>query len=126
MRKAIRIKAAILIVAWSAIFLHGVVPHNHIEGSSTGCQNFFHYTNLEKGLVDRTIRFGNNPSEKSGCTWSGYIYHNVNSENLLIFSEQSMLISSPEVYNSKACHSSVLFITDPHKGISSLRAPPLS
>ncbi len=41
MRKGLKIKTLTLIIAWSIIFLHGVIPHNH--GNHQGaCNQVFH------------------------------------------------------------------------------------
>jgi hypothetical protein len=48
LRKAIKIKTSILLLAWSLIFLHGIIPHTHHDPGDTGCKHSCHHGSQEE------------------------------------------------------------------------------
>jgi hypothetical protein len=125
LRKAIRIKASILLLAWFVIFLHGVIPHNHLDNPYSDCHSILHSEAAENSRADRAPNFQTLPSEKTVCHYSGFIFSQLSSDNLIFTYDRSAFINPPEVLASNIFSVTVLFISDPNPGISALRAPPL-
>ena len=125
LRKAIRIKASVLFLAWFVIFLHGVIPHNHLDNPYSDCHSILHSEGAESSRTDRALNFHTLPSGKTVCHYSGIIFHELSSDNLFLPSDRSVFIKAPEVLASNIFSVTLLFISDPHPGNSALRAPPL-
>lgn len=123
MRKAIKIKVFILFVAWLTIFVHSIIPHNHIE-ENHGCQYLVHYSHETSVDQDGSVKLLNQPENIKVCHLSGLLFQNPAPENLLLHTTGivSILSYSP----------GITIIFDPVQniitGISpsfvSLRAPP--
>ena len=126
MRKAIKIKASTILLAWFVIFAHSIIPHNHLTDGPEGCQNLIHAIKLENHSSEKTLRIENQPSDAIICHYSGFIFQQFNSDNLIFSPDKAFLIKPVNITRSVQVHTSIPFISDPHLGTSALRAPPLS
>ncbi|MGM0665867.1 MAG: hypothetical protein ACQETA_00970 [Bacteroidota bacterium] len=75
MRKAIKIKTSILLLAWSLIFLHGIIPHTHHDPSDTVCSHSCHHGSQEESNPDKTFNIILLKNIDGGNDHNGIICH---------------------------------------------------
>ncbi len=95
LRKAIRIKASILLLAWFVIFAHGIIPHNHLDNPCSDCHNILHTEGVENASSDRPMDYHSLPAEKTVCHYSGFIFYELSSDNLINASDRAVIINPP-------------------------------
>jgi hypothetical protein len=124
LRKASKIKAFTIFLAWLVIFAHSIIPHNHVSDNFEGCQELIHEISSSNDNCDGHLEFENLPEETSVCHLSGLLFQQFNQDNIFISTEREdhyypvILIGSVKVIKSE------LFLLRPYYGSSSLRAPP--
>jgi hypothetical protein len=126
LRKGIKIKAVAIFLAWMMIFIHNIIPHNHLHEDSMGCRELVHNVNPTEDDCSGPLKFQSQPGDISVCHISNFLYHQ--------FSEDSLIH-----YNAGAADRYIVYITgtvtfiteessvqDIYYGSSSLRSPPVA
>ncbi len=85
LRKAVKTKASVLLIAWLLIFIHGVIPHHHLENLN-GCHELFHNEKTSSHENDRSVKFVSSASDVRICHASGLLYHQSHDSNFLFHS----------------------------------------
>jgi hypothetical protein len=123
MRRAIKVKAFVLFMAWLTIFAHAIIPHNHIE-DNPGCHNLIHNSHEASSDNDNSIKYSSQPDDIKVCHLSGFLFQNFTIDNLLLHKADNVSII-PVCREVK-----ILFDPDPNIVIEispsfvSFRAPP--
>jgi hypothetical protein len=124
LRKAIKIKASVLLLAWVVIFAHSVIPHNHIDENFQGCKepvhNLFSFSHVE----DRSLRLDNEHSDLKTCNLLNSFFHTFNPETFLAFSYRDTGFSTSCPGTSIITDNDYSYFSDHLKGTDFLRAPP--
>lgn len=121
-----KIKAFTLLIAWSVIFAHSIIPHNHHYDEFKACHNLVHAIDPAGNLQDKTARLDNLPDKETVCHYSGFVFYHLNTDNIIISSGKTSFPDIIRIAGSINDQNSLIFISDPHLGKSALRAPPLS
>jgi hypothetical protein len=119
-----KIKAYTLLLSWSVIFAHSIIPHNHHDLDYTGCYNLVHTIDYSDYSKDNITRFDIKPLEETICHYSGFVFFQLNTDNLIISSNKTASSDSFEIVSYFNIQNSFGYISDPHLGKSALRAPP--
>jgi hypothetical protein len=127
LNRSVKIKALFLFLAWTVIFLHGVIPHSHIEDQTGICHSLYHtgICSNEKGLNTAEID-GVNAHHDKVCHFSSLLFNTFGTDDI-IFSHLTELIIVPLTGSEHF----FLLQTDRAESLfknctSQLRAPPLS
>ncbi|MBN2664873.1 MAG: hypothetical protein JXR67_00065 [Bacteroidales bacterium] len=118
MRKAIKIKASLIILSWLLIMAHNMIPHNHQESNLCLLNGHSHTGVL---LNDEYHSQGD---DHEACRISSILYHQITQDNLFIESSSdnySFPESREELITANNNHSLCSKICC---GSVSLRAPP--
>ena len=126
MRKALKLKALMLLMAWMMIFAHNVIPHNHPEDCVAGCHELVHGTNPDRNDTGTLPIYRGQSEDINVCHISNLLFQQISQDNFFfrydielgldpsVFSEQLPFLYTQE------------FISDPVIGSTSLRAPPVA
>jgi len=125
LRKGLKIKSFSLLLAWLVIFSHGIIPHHHVDELIPECHSVFHTVSADCGKGENPGTYKNTPSEETVCHYSGFIFGHQGSDNQLLISEGILFIGLSGPPASANLNTTLFFRTDPHTGISFLRAPPV-
>ncbi|MDT8401959.1 MAG: hypothetical protein RQ743_09705 [Bacteroidales bacterium] len=134
MRKAIKIKTSLMLLAWSVIFLHGIIPHNHLEQRDAGCSHICHQGTQEKddseiaiqsNLLLRNIVYDNEQNEMI-CHFASELIHQNDIDKVFI-NETGNFKLTP-VLTGKQCiiRTSPGSIIKAAYSLMPLRAPPMA
>ncbi len=108
-RKAIKIKTFFMLLAWSIIFLHAVIPHNHINNHALICHLVCH--NRNEGLSGFSSNTGSSESyhmfvpaghNDMVCHFFTHMMFNDNPDKIFTYKSSTPYISIPEkktIYN---------------------------
>jgi len=83
LRKALKLKASVFIIAWLALFVHNVIPHHHIDNN---CESFGHLAHNPVSCTDDTghaARADNEHQDEHVCSLSNLLFHSLNPEIFL-------------------------------------------
>lgn len=126
LRKALKFKAGIFLIAWATIFAHNVIPHNHVYDNTSSPNELTHNISSFSTDGDRTFKPGNEHSGSEACHLLNFLFHNLSPEAFLTFSFRDINFN-PESQGTKIIadgdHSC---ISDHLKGSTCLRAPPVA
>jgi len=134
LRKAIKIKASVLLFAWSLIFLHGIIPHTHHDPGETGCSSICHHGSQEgsnsetfshSNLLLKNIEVGH---EHNGiiCHFASELIHQNDIDK--VFINETGNIKLDPLTEGRQC----IISTDPGRiirvsfSLMPLRAPPVA
>jgi hypothetical protein len=124
LRKALKFKAGIFLIAWATIFAHNVIPHNHANETFSCCNELSHNLSSNSSDGDGTFKFDSEHSDSKVCHLLNLLFHNLSPEAFLAYSWRDINFN-PESHCTKILvdgdHS---FISDHLKGSTCLRAPP--
>jgi hypothetical protein len=124
LRRALKLKAYIFLIAWLTIFAHNVIPHNHADENFSVCNELSHNLVPCPSDEDKSIKFDNVHSDQEVCHLSNFLFHNFSPEAFLAYSQRKINFN-PECKGTKIFsggdHS---YISDHLKGTTCLRAPP--
>jgi len=114
LRRALKFKASVFLMAWFAIFAHNVLPHNHVYDSPGTCMHpVSDFTEADKAH-----------SDEQACNLSNLLFHTLNPDVFLAGSTRDINffpdLGSIGFYIDND-HSNN---SDHLNGISFLRAPP--
>jgi hypothetical protein len=114
LRRALKFKATVFLLAWFAIFAHNVIPHNHLYDNSVTCMHFAgDLTKADKAH-----------SDEQSCNLSNLLYHTLNPDVFLAGTTRDinfipdLRCAGVYIDNDHSNNSDHL------NGISLLRAPP--
>ncbi len=124
MRRAIKIKAYAILLAWGMIFAHSIIPHNHIDECSSICCESNYPASSDSNDSGRTLKFVLHPDDVNICHISGFLFHQLNQDNLISDSYGNINISPLSLAISYSFNSSDSFITELWNSSASFRAPP--
>jgi hypothetical protein len=114
LRRALKLKASVFLLAWFAIFAHNVIPHNHFCENPVPC----------KQLVHNSAKADREHSDEKVCHLSNLLFHTLNPDVFLaVFTRDVNFIPDLRcagIYIDND-HSN---ISDHLNGVSLLRAPP--
>jgi hypothetical protein len=124
-RKAIKIKALMLLTAWTMIFAHSIIPHNHPAEYITGCHELLHKTAPVENDCNGLHKFKNQPEDIKVCHISGFLFQQFNQDNYYFKytwdnTINPVSIAQPFLHSFKQD-----FVSDHSVGSTSLRAPPV-
>lgn len=111
-------------LAWLVLLLHSIIPHNHFQGSLSGCREIIHKHTQGNEDHDLTSGFCSQPEELNVCHFSGLLFNNDNPDNLLFSSNKDTYCYNIQLTKIIFSSSTVDYISDSYRGTSSLRAPP--
>jgi hypothetical protein len=124
LRRALKFKAYIFLIAWATIFAHNLIPHNHADASLTLCSGLIHFHGTLQSEGDRSTKLNNEHSDSKVCHFSNFLYQNLSPEVLLAGSCRDINFN-PENQGAKFYSDGEHFyITDHLKDNPCLRAPP--
>jgi hypothetical protein len=124
LRKAIKIKAYTILLAWGMIFAHSIIPHNHVvECTRICCESGFH-ARTDNNDSERTLKFVFHPEDARICHISGFLFHQFSQDNLFSGSSGEMSLSPICLPISYSFNSSDIFISEIWNSSASFRAPP--
>lgn len=125
LRKALRLKGCIFLLAWVTFFIHNVIPHNHIYDNFQNCNKLVHSSFLSITNGDGSLKVDKEHSDQPVCHLSNFLFLTINPEIILAASNRSIHLS-PDFSCKK------IFIdynhpcpSDVSEGTASLRAPPV-
>ena len=124
MNKGIKIKAYTILSAWLIIFMHAVIPHNHLEENSGGCHDLIHSIASDDKDCNNSSEFKNQPEDVTICHFSNLLFNHFNEENILISSTGEAHFHQVVLTISFLSDKTEIFLSEPYYGSSSLRAPP--
>jgi hypothetical protein len=124
LRKAIKIKTFVLLLAWSVIFAHSVIPHNHIDESFQGCKGPVHNLFSFSPVEERLLRLDNAHSDLRTCNLLNSFFHTFNPEIFLAYSFRDTGFTPSCPGSSIITDNDYSYFSDHLKGTDLLRAPP--
>jgi hypothetical protein len=124
-RKALKLKTYLMLVAWMMIFMHNIIPHNHIDDNITGCHDVIQKTAPDNNKSDVTKGFTNQPCDVTVCHISGFLFHNFNQENLLNGTSQELNLNPLRIADPVIACENQSYISDHPEGTFLFRAPPI-
>ena len=127
MSKSIKIKAFAILIAWTVIFLHNIIPHLHEQDQSCGNKNIIHEIscdNLNNGYG--SVVNGQPVDHEKVCHYNGLLFQLVNYDNLLFHPEKKIHSIAVLLTESSLYHVAYIDFSEPETDNTSLRAPPVS
>jgi len=124
LRKAYKIKALIIFIAWLIIFAHSVIPHNHLLDSFKGHYAPFHEFAEGADNCNMPSNFERQPEETKVCHFSNFLFKQFNQDNVLISATSEAHFYYAGLSVSIHINRTEPFLIRPYYGSSSLRAPP--
>lgn len=127
MHRRLKIKTTIVLLAWAVIFLHGVVPHRHMQERSGGCNSIYHLIkdDLQSSADNHAISGKHDHNEKV-CHFSELLFNSLNWDDLNLYPVNELKILpvfvAEQYFPDKNDRAISLYKTCS----SRLRAPPLS
>ncbi len=124
LRKGIKIKAYSVFLAWMLIFVHNIIPHNHIQDNITGCHKLIHTANLSENDCNGPVKFNQEPGDINVCHISNLLYHQFTTDTFLSCSDKIADYSTVNQTSIRIFITDEPFIRDFHYGSGPLRSPP--
>jgi len=126
LRKALKIKALVLLTAWMMIFAHNVVPHNHQDDCTIGCNQLVHKISPDENGFSNLYKFRSQPEEVRVCHISGFLFQQFSPDNSYFVDESEPGLSPSVISKDNLPPYNQVFVSEPATGSSSLRAPPVA
>jgi hypothetical protein len=124
LRRALKFKACIFLVAWATIFAHNVIPHNHDDENLECFGRLIHNHGLLQSEEDRSSRLDKEHSDSRVCHLSNFLYHNLSPEAFLAYSFRDINFDPQNQSTKIYSGGDHFYISDPFKDTTCLRAPP--
>jgi hypothetical protein len=124
LRKGIKIKSSVLLLAWLVIFAHGVIPHNHMQEGHEGCSDIVHNVSIGISDCDKAPFLEDQPDDAKVCHFSNFLFKQIEQDNFIFPSLTESKLSTESISCSFSDKSSNCYISVPYFGTSPLRAPP--
>jgi hypothetical protein len=124
LRKAVKIKASVLLLAWAVIFAHSIIPHNHIDENFQGLKESLHNLSSFTPVENRPLKLDNEHSDLETCNLLNSFFHSFSPEIYFAYShsDTGFSISCPGI--SIITDNDYSYFSDHLKGTDFLRAPP--
>lgn len=132
MRKALKFKTSLLLLAWSVIFLHGIIPHNHHDHRDPHCTHICHRTSEDRSDSENTLN--KNPLIKSilaheeqnelVCHFAAELMHLTDIDQVFIHEDGFHNMSPAAAVNQYLDTGPSGSIIKPAYSLMPLRAPP--
>jgi len=131
-RKALKFKTSLLLLAWSVIFLHGIIPHNHHDHRAAGCTHICHHTSEDRSDSEITSHYklliksipGNDKQKGLVCHFAAELMHQTDIDQVFIHEDEYHNMSPAEADNQYINAGSSCSIIKPAYSLMPLRAPP--
>jgi hypothetical protein len=123
-RKAVKIKAITVFLAWMVIFAHSIIPHNHLQDDINCCSELIHQTANGLNSCDFSLKYENLPEETNVCHFSNLLFNHFGQDNLIITTNREPYYYPGFTSLSVIIHSPDNYFSEPYFGATSLRAPP--
>jgi hypothetical protein len=124
LRRVLKIKACIILLAWLAIFLHNTIPHNHIYENISGCHELIHDSAAGTDNTGKSSLLVSLPSEIHVCHISGFLFHSFNPDNLITHPLKNIIFCSGALKSPVVLYTDQSYVSDHFHGSISFRAPP--
>jgi hypothetical protein len=128
LRKTLKIKAFAILFGWLIIFMHGIIPHNHLQEHQSGCHELFHTTtNHNSDFQDKNTGsslYSEKNEDEKVCHFSSFLFNNFNQDNLIITPDRETYFFPPVISVTLSFYNLVSYLSEPYYGSISLRAPP--
>ncbi len=124
LRKALKIKASTLLLAWVVIFAHSIIPHNHNYENYSACTENTHGITSNPSDSGKTIKFENEHFELSACNFSNILFHTFSPDAFLACSFRNINFNPANVATKIFQDIDQFYISDHLKSTVLLRAPP--
>jgi hypothetical protein len=111
-------------LAWTFLLMHSIIPHNHMHGSHTGCQELLHKHTTVNEDSDLTLSFNSQCEGSNVCHFSGLLFNQDNQDNLLFSSKKDTYCYHLQLSKAVFISTTVNYVFDSYRGTYSLRAPP--
>jgi hypothetical protein len=126
LRKALKLKASVFIIAWTALFIHNVIPHNHPDESREYFGHLMHNSLSCNDDLNGSEKISGGHYDDHVCQISNLLYHTPSPEILLSKSVIDQDFNPDLPVSGIFFNSNRLFYSSASGGICQLRAPPLS
>ncbi|MFN8211863.1 MAG: hypothetical protein U0T33_12980 [Bacteroidales bacterium] len=90
MRKALKIKTSVLLVAWMVIFTHSIIPHSHADECLADHGEAIHSISTAQVSHDNSVKISSKPAEEKVCHLLNQVFQSFNPENSIPISEGSI------------------------------------
>jgi hypothetical protein len=124
LRRNLKIKAYTILVAWLMIFMHNIIPHNHLQENFTGSHQLVQSEFPDNSDTGRTTEFNIPLHEISVCHISNFLYHNFNPDHLIIHTIKDFNVGSVSLAGFIPIVTEQSFVSDHFYGSALFRAPP--
>jgi len=125
LRRALKFKVSVFLLAWFIFFAHNVIPHNHAYENFEACRHLVHDTFSCTSEEDRSAKASNENSHEEVCHLSNILFHNLSPEVFLSHSCRDIHFNPESAVAEVFIDSDNLFNSDHLKGTFFLRAPPM-
>lgn len=124
MRRAVKLKASVFLIAWFVMFFHSIIPHNHVYECIPGCSDRSEITLTDLLFPDSSLKIEKEHSDPGACHLGNSLFNTHNPEIFLAYSFR-VINFTPE----RPVTSILTYTNFPHnfkhlKGTDYLRAPP--
>jgi hypothetical protein len=112
-------------LAWAIIFMHSIIPHNHVDDSVKGCSTLIHNVSSCGADENQSLKVEKEHSDQRICHLANSIFSSHNSEIFLAYSFRDLkfISDSPCFEINTGLHFS--YISKHLRGTEFLRAPPV-
>jgi hypothetical protein len=124
LRRGIKIKASTILLAWLVTFVHGVLPHNHMQEGHEGCNSLIHAISDEANESTDFPMFTGKPDDLKICHYSSVLFKQLDPDNAAISATKDSRIFPVFVSEFRPLADTGSCFSEPYFGASSLRAPP--
>jgi hypothetical protein len=129
--RAVKIKTIILLFGWLIIFMHGIIPHNHLQEQHNGCHELYHNITANNTIVQdknsehSTAQYSEKTEDAKVCHFSSFLFNNYNHDRLIITATRETYFLPQEISVTISFYNSESYSSEPYYGSTSLRAPPV-
>jgi hypothetical protein len=124
LRRAIKIKAYTMLLAWGMIFAHSVIPHNHADECSGNCGDTSHESWPIPDNHGTLPQILSHTADLRVCHLSGFIFHQFDQDNLVTGNCDNIIVSPLCRKPSYIPHTAESIVTEHWNALASFRAPP--
>jgi hypothetical protein len=120
------IKTYTILLAWSMIFAHSIIPHNHLDNCSGSFCGATHENCPLSDEQGKMPEFLSHSAEVNVCHLSGFIFHQFDQDNLISDCFENSQISPLSTQTGLNYHSAESVVTEHWNASASFRAPPIA
>jgi len=101
-------------LAWFIIFMHGIIPHNHLQENFNGCHELLCKVTPEKGICDLSSKFKHPPADEEVCHFSSLLFNNLTQDNFLISTNKETHFYQVSLAKSDIVHKAEQYLSKPY------------